>query len=138
MIEETFSRTPIEKPKKDWLKIIAFSLVGLILLSGTFYAGYWCGIRKSAVEPPMPVIPISLDEPRTTKSEKIPSDIPEELKCEKDRDCEIDFCKCEAVNKKYLDPEGKICLRVCNKTPICYQNRCVFKGEENKYRIEIE
>lgn len=43
MEEKAFSGIPIEKPKKDWLKIIFFSLTGSILLFGAFYAGYWYG-----------------------------------------------------------------------------------------------
>ena len=33
--------------KKNWLKIILFSLIGIFLLSGTFYAGYWLGTNSN-------------------------------------------------------------------------------------------
>lgn len=46
-----------EKPKKDWLKIIALSLVSIFLLSVTFYAGYWLGSQQSKVEAPEQTIP---------------------------------------------------------------------------------
>lgn len=46
MEEETISEKPIEKPKKNWPKIIAFSLLGLVLLSGAAYGGYWYAIQQ--------------------------------------------------------------------------------------------
>lgn len=69
---------------------------------------------------------------------KIPSEIPEELKCATDEDCGINTCSCQVVNKKYLNPGGKICMRECDKIPVCFQKRCVAKGEENRYEVEIK
>lgn len=57
MEEKTFSEKLIEKSKKNWLKIIGFSLVGFLLLSGTFYTGYLYGIQKSTIAPPKLAIP---------------------------------------------------------------------------------
>lgn len=68
----------------------------------------------------------------------ISSEIPEEEKCQSDADCGVNTCDCQAVNKKYLDPEGKICQRYCPGEPVCYKGRCIFKGEEDKYRIQIK
>jgi len=38
---------PVIKPQTPWLKIVLFSLVGLILLGGGFWAGYRCANRKA-------------------------------------------------------------------------------------------
>ena len=43
--------------EKKLAKIIGFSLIGLLLLFGTFYAGYWLGCQKEKVETPKPIIP---------------------------------------------------------------------------------
>lgn len=59
MEEKTLSEKHLveEKPKRDWLKIIVFSLVGAFLLFGAFYAGYWYGVQQSKPEAPKPAIP---------------------------------------------------------------------------------
>lgn len=56
MEEKTFPEKPIatptegiavsEEPKKNYLKIFIFFLIGLVVLSGAIYAGYWFGTRK--------------------------------------------------------------------------------------------
>lgn len=46
-----------EKPEKDLSKIVAFSLLGIFLLSGTFYAGYSLGNQKDKVKPSVPPTP---------------------------------------------------------------------------------
>jgi len=132
MPEETFETSqpipPVTESKTtNWSKVILVAALGFGLLLGAAYAGYWYGTQRTQQ--------IGAQNP---KGERFPSDIPEELKCEKDGDCGVKICGCEALNKSYIKPEDKICLMVCNKTPICYQNHCVFRGEENTYRIEIE
>lgn len=135
MPEEVFETPqPTESKPTNWPKIILAVVLGLALLTGAAYAGYWYGMQQAQ----QPEIPIPLPEPRINKSEEIPLDIPEELKCEEDNDCGVDFCGCKALNKNYIEPTDKICMMVCDKTPICYRNRCIFKGEENKYEIEKE
>ena len=57
MEEKTLPELPAEKPRKDWLKIIVFSLVGIIILSSIFYIGYWYGVNQSATEAPKSAIP---------------------------------------------------------------------------------
>lgn len=49
-----------KKPKRNWLKIILFSLLALLILSGVFYVGmfyeaYWIATQKPLVETPMEV-----------------------------------------------------------------------------------
>jgi len=79
-----------------------------------------------------------LGKPEILNVTKIPSEIPEELKCVTSEDCGINTCSCQVMNKKYVAPEGKICMRECDKTPVCFQKRCIAKGEENKYEVEVK
>jgi len=79
----------------------------------------------------------SSEESAVTKSEKIPAEISEEEKCQNNADCGVNICECQSLNKKYFDPEGKICQRYCPGEPVCYKGRCIFKGEEDKYRLQI-
>lgn len=66
MEEKALSEKPIEKPKKDWLKITVFSFVGLILLFGAAYGGYWYGVQQSRVEAPKLAIPTPILAPLPT------------------------------------------------------------------------
>lgn len=68
----------------------------------------------------------------------IPTTIPEEERCQNDADCGVNICECRALNKNYLASKDKICARVCPGEPVCYKNRCIFKGEKDKRRLQIE
>jgi len=79
-----------------------------------------------------------IDKPKIVNVTKIPLEISAELKCAVNEDCGINTCSCQIMNKKYIAPEGKICMRECDITPICFQKRCVAKGNENIHTIEIQ
>ena len=54
--EESLKEVTIaEKPQKDWLKIILFSLLGLLVLAGAIYGGYWYAARKKVPPTPTPI-----------------------------------------------------------------------------------
>jgi len=40
------SPTPTKEKSFDWLKVILAIIIGLILLSASFYAGYWYGTQS--------------------------------------------------------------------------------------------
>ena len=60
--------TITEEPKRDWLKIVLFSFLGLLILSGAVYGGYWCAqtvIRKSQIIKETPT-PSPVEQPTPT------------------------------------------------------------------------
>jgi hypothetical protein len=124
---------------RNWPKIILAAVLGFGLLAASAYAGYWYGTQQVQPTDTFIIAPTpEPSKPRTGGNGQPPSDIPEELKCEEDSNCGVNICDCKALNKNYIEPEDKICMRVCNKVPICYQGRCIFKGEENRYEIGRE
>lgn len=80
MEEETFSK----KPKKNWPKIVGFSLIGLLLLSGAFYAGmfyeaHWIAIQKALKILTPTIAPLPTLTP-TPESKPLPTLLPPSAK----------------------------------------------------------
>lgn len=67
---------PIEQKSTDWPKIILAAVLGLGLLAGAAYAGYWYGIQQvQPVEKPAPVVsqPTPKSTPTPTPEPTTPS-----------------------------------------------------------------
>lgn len=118
-----------EKSKKKIFLILGLALIILVLFAPPIF---------KFLAPFFPKQQSSSEEPAVTKSEKIPAEIPEEEKCQNDTDCGVNICKCGALNKNYIASKDKICALYCPGEPVCYKGRCIFKGEEDKYHIQIE
>ena len=54
--------TIAKNPQKDWIKIILFSLLGLFILIGAVYGGYWFATRIA--QKPTVEIPTSVPTPK--------------------------------------------------------------------------
>ncbi len=75
---------------------------------------------------------------KTIAGKKVENQIPQDAYCQSDADCGVNICDCKAQNSNYIKDEDKICMRVCSGTPVCFKNRCIFKGNEDKYYLEID
>lgn len=115
-------------PTKPWLKITLVLALGLVLFKGFLLVESLFKKNQAKLD----------NEPKITKSKKVSSQILEELICKHDDDCGVDICACKSLNKKYIKPNKQICMRMCEGKPLCYKNRCIFEGEEDKHRLDIE
>lgn len=129
-----------EEPKKDWLKIVLFSLLGLFILSGAIYIGYWFAI-KSWVPPSAPGGPT----PEATPSARGGLTVEDQTKDWKvyrntSAGYEIKYpagTKVEEVGdpEKYMCVHltvGHVYLRI--KTPEAAYGGCVFTGGDTPTR----